>query len=76
MVLEADWRLYQLSIFNVIQNAIKFNQFGGSISIFQSIKILEDNKVTLSTTVTDSGKGISKKKQQLLFQPFADLCSS
>lgn len=30
---QIDWRLYQLAMFNLIQNAVKYNHDGGTIEI-------------------------------------------
>ena len=38
MEIENDWRLYQFIIFNVIQNAIKYNKDKGQISINLDLK--------------------------------------
>ena len=40
-----DWKIYEEIIFHLIQNAIKFNKFGGSIVIdlsYQEITFSED----------------------------------
>lgn len=36
--LKLDWKNYQLILFNLVQNAIKFNFFNGAILIIISIK--------------------------------------
>ena len=32
-MLKADWKNFQLAIFNIIQNGIKYNQFKGDLII-------------------------------------------
>ena len=36
--LHADWKQYELILFNVIQNAVKYNTFKGDIFIIVSCK--------------------------------------
>ena len=36
--MKADWRLYQLIIFNIVQNAIKYNKREGTIRITTELK--------------------------------------
>ena len=42
--LKADWRLYQLIIFNIVQNAVKYNKRGGTISITTELKEDEESQ--------------------------------
>ena len=57
----ADWQKYELILFNIIQNSVKFNVVGGQIVInimcYQQIN--EDNtQFILETEVIDTGIGI------------------
>lgn len=36
--MKADWRLYQLITFNIIQNAVNYNKKGGTIGIETYLK--------------------------------------
>ena len=40
LVLECDWELYKLAVFNMVQNAVKFNRRNGHIHI--TLKIEEE----------------------------------
>jgi signal transduction histidine kinase len=55
---------------NIISNSLKFTPSGGKISI--SVKQLAD-KVTIA--VSDTGMGIPKDKQHLLFSKFSQIAS-
>lgn len=78
----ADWKLYELVLFNIVQNAVKYNRNNdGDIVIVLTLKpkkksLDEYNEGTtyiLDTCVIDSGIGISKERQKLLFIPFLEL---
>ena len=88
-VIKFDWTMYQLSLFNMIQNAVKYNQFLGNILIvldckpiqqqnagknYQKIKYDEQKETHIfETEVIDSGIGISEERQKMLFIPFLEL---
>ncbi|WP_263833115.1 response regulator [Sulfurospirillum oryzae] len=60
---------------NFLSNAIKFTREGAVIlSVVE--KVNEDNTATLTFNVKDSGLGIAKEKQSLLFQAFGQLDAS
>ena len=71
-------------LFNLIQNAIKFNYFNGAIIIVLSVKkkseeflslrsFIEEPLYILETEIIDTGIGISPSRQKLLFVPFLEL---
>ena len=70
-----DWKLYELILFNVISNAVKFNVQEGDIII--TVKVVPEEpgskKFILQTKVIDSGIGISEYRQKNLFIPFLEL---
>jgi signal transduction histidine kinase len=71
-----DQRLAQV-ITNLMGNAVKFTPEGGSITL--SVRRLDDkdeNFCTLEFTVSDTGIGISKKQQSMLFASFVQVDSS
>jgi len=73
--LDADWpltldrqRLRQI-IMNIVSNAIKYNQTGGTVHIHA--RALPGAQIEL--VVTDSGEGMSARQLARLFQPFERL---
>jgi len=54
-------------LYNLLNNAVKYNEVGGKISLHVSIL---DNQATL--VVSDTGIGISKDKQKHLYNRFLD----
>jgi CheY-like chemotaxis protein/anti-sigma regulatory factor (Ser/Thr protein kinase) len=63
-------RLKQI-IFNLVSNAIKFTPKDGSIKVLARIE-----GDSLRVSVSDTGIGISKESQELLFQPFRQVDST
>lgn len=72
MTLVADWDKYILIAFHIIQNAVKYNSLMGSIVIILRVFIHEGINY-LETEIIDTGLGISKERQELLFKPFGEL---
>jgi PAS domain S-box-containing protein len=56
-------------LLNLMSNAIKYNQTGGSVTL--SCEETDEYKVII--TVTDTGKGLSEQQVSKLFQPFERL---
>jgi signal transduction histidine kinase/ActR/RegA family two-component response regulator len=54
---------------NLISNAIKFT-FQGQLTIATQLTLHGNNQATLTITVKDTGVGITKEQQTLLFSPF------
>lgn len=67
-------RLEQI-LLNLINNAIKFTE-SGTVSVNVQQLDTQDGIQHIKFTVTDSGIGISREKQKLLFHPFSQLDSS
>ena len=73
--LKLDWKNYQLILYNMIQNSIKYNFSNGIILILLnlkrrhqmeesfSFKSNEDENFVLETEVVDTGIGITDKRQ-------------
>ena len=60
-------KLYELCLYNIVYNAIKFNKKGGMVEV----KLDYDHQFRLlKTNVLDSGSGISEEKQKTLFHVF------
>lgn len=81
-----DWSLYELILFNIIQNSVKYNQQqDGDICILISIKQLNrpskmnktfditEHEHVLETQIIDTGIGIAADRQEILFVPFKEL---
>jgi signal transduction histidine kinase len=56
-------------LLNLLSNAIKFTA-AGSVSLRLDVEDRNDGRVTLHVVVADTGVGIPKEKQQLIFDPF------
>ncbi|WMW22786.1 ATP-binding protein [Methanolobus mangrovi] len=69
--LSADKSILNQILYNLISNAIKFTDIGGTVTIKTKS---EDNMAHIS--VADTGIGISLKDQDKLFKPFSQLDSS
>lgn len=75
----SDWRLYELALFNVLQNSLKYNSANyGDVVILQTCKVMEGKRAEsgeymFETQVIDSGIGISQERQEMLFTPFLEL---
>jgi PAS domain S-box-containing protein len=60
---------------NLISNAIKFTD-SGEVTVKVSKQSESDNEILLKFVVADNGIGISKDKQDFLFQPFTQADAS
>ena len=71
MNLNAFYKVERI-LFNLLSNAFKFTPSGGKISVeLQKAPLQdEDSKVLLELNVRDSGIGIPKDKQELIFERF------
>lgn len=64
-IIEADQALLQQALYNLVDNAIKFTEPGGEVSI--GLNLLEDR---VAYIIEDNGIGISPADQQYLFDKF------
>ena len=73
--LYADWSKYELVMFNIMQNAVKYNMPEGKIIIIMKIAQTFDFKqgAMIETHIVDTGQGIDPKRQRFLFKPFMEL---
>ena len=62
-------RLNQI-LLNLVANAIKFTQAGGSITVVGEQLAETDTTLTVRFSVEDSGIGIAPEKQELIFEGF------
>src|SRR5438445_11351446 len=60
---------------NLVENAIKFTD-KGEVALKVQMEATHDHDFTLRLTVADSGIGIPREKQQVIFDPFAQADSS
>lgn len=65
-------RIGQILI-NLVSNAIKFSPDHSTISILLTLITLEDSRVKIQCTVTDTGIGMTQDQINLLFQPFVQV---
>lgn len=61
---------------NLLSNAIKFTNSGGSINVGISVVNINGKNCNLRMSVKDTGIGISKEKQALIFDAFSQADSS
>jgi len=57
-------------IFNLLSNAVKFTPAGGTITYRITGKVLDSGKIGICHMISDTGIGMSKKFQEVLFEPF------
>jgi CheY-like chemotaxis protein len=62
-------------IYNLVQNAIKFTEQGSVLLSVQTEKITNEH-ITLTIRIADTGIGIEREKQQLIFDRFTQADSS
>ena len=73
--IESDPRRLRQILINLVGNAIKYTERGG---VRLKVRLVEAGHAEpkLEIKVIDTGPGISKEQQRLLFQPFAQLDNS
>jgi signal transduction histidine kinase len=68
-VAAADFNKLQQILLNLLSNAIKFTARGGKVSLDVPVRpALPDDAIFLR--VADTGCGIPRSKQELIFEPF------
>ena len=60
-------------MFNIIQNAIKYNKKGGLITIIMNLTPVKDHNWMFTTNVIDTGSGIDNERLPYLFKLFGEL---
>jgi hypothetical protein len=63
-------------LMNLVSNAIKFTDTGGSVAVKIELIRQQEDQVTLCFTVTDTGIGMDSETQQRLFEPFTQADAS
>lgn len=74
--LRGDSDRFRQVMVNLLGNAIKFTPEGGSIHVRVSVKKQYKKRITLQFSISDTGIGIAKEKQQLIFDSFTQVDSS
>lgn len=69
-LLGSDILIYRL-VYNLVENAIKYNQINGSVTVKTAEK-----KMHIYLTVADTGNGIPKNLRERVFEPFFRLDKS
>ena len=70
IALKADQTRIRQILFNLIGNAIKFTEHGEIILAIRKLKSVQENKIILEGTVTDTGIGIPEESEEKLFELF------
>lgn len=73
MSMFADGRRIRQILYNLIDNAIKFNFANGSTTVIVKKEQTETDPPVLQIIVDDTGGGISSENQAKLFKPFSQL---
>lgn len=74
-----DWEKYELILFNIIQNAIKYNSFQGNIVFvlkcyrYEGEEGLTSGDWVFETQIIDTGVGITNEIKRTMFVPFKEL---
>lgn len=58
-------------VMNIASNAVKYNKFGGTVTLTCKEISYEEGKATYEIKVADTGIGMSEEFQKRLFEPFA-----
>lgn len=67
--LQGDAVRVQQILLNLVSNALKFTPHGGAV-VVQAYPEVRDDRLQLVCSVSDTGIGIPKKTQSILFRPF------
>ncbi|NPE29543.1 PAS domain S-box protein [Methanococcoides sp. SA1] len=70
-IIKADKLKFKQILYNLLGNAIKFTDNGGSVAVE-----VQDEGNLISVMVSDTGIGIAREDQEIIFEPFSQLNSS
>lgn len=65
-IVKADHTSLKQALLNLLDNAVKYNQQQGTITVSYEVK----NNKRLRINIIDTGKGLNTKQQKQLFEPF------
>jgi len=65
--------MFEFSLFNIIQNAVKYNVPSGHIVLSFKLEEQQEDRFHLQVQIMDTGVGIAIDRQNLLFKPFMEL---
>lgn len=68
-------RLQQVLV-NLVTNAVKFTESGGSVTIRSSSSALENGRIPVTFEITDTGIGIDPNKLEMIFDSFSQADTS
>ena len=58
-------------IINLLDNSIKYNKHGGTVTFFSTVKPLNDTRVLFCFTIEDTGIGMTPEFLKHIYEPFA-----
>lgn len=67
---------YKQILLNLLSNALKFTHRGEVRVLVSLVPAHDDNIIRIATSVVDTGIGIPKEKQEIIFNPFAQVDAS
>ncbi len=57
--------------FNLLSNAVKYTQEGGSVIFHTHVEKIENNRIRMNVSISDTGIGMSEEFQKHMFEPFS-----
>lgn len=76
LVVKGDQIRLQQVLVNLVSNAIKFTEDGGSVSVTTSAAPAEDDQIRVTFSIRDTGIGIDPNKLDLIFESFSQADTS
>ena len=63
-------------VLNLVSNAIKFTQVGGTVSVNAQVLEEKEDRILIQFVVTDTGEGIAQEQLHTIFDPFTQADAS
>ena len=73
---QIDTRKVQQIIVNILNNAVKYTQQGGTIIWHNDVSDEKDDSIIVTHVISDNGPGISKEFQATMYAPFTQESTS